>query len=235
MEEKNTALNSNDNTKTEILADDTASAEKSDVKPEKKKEKELKGRRKLFADYQYRDVKTKKGKTVRRKVYTGEHFGYVIPSEYKKNEKAYIRRIKLTYLGFFLAATLMWILPSFALAPTAFGRSDVNIFYVLVPYMVCALPIMLIFLTLFEFLFTKGNRHERAFMEALTVNLKGQIVTFMISAAVTAISQVIFIILNYQNVKATHEVGFFVMLLATAAICFFWLRKQEKFPMQAIK
>ena len=229
------------------------------------KPKKKRGRSRLFDDYQYRDVKNKKGKTVRRKVYTGKHYGYVIPKEYRKNEGAYIRKIKITYVLFLLAVLAVWLIPHFvnaqslgtvvyaeeiegyvppaptsdtvASAQALFGtKIDTQFFYVLLPDLVCALPMLLIGMTLFEFIFTGGNRHEQAFMEALTKNMRGQTIMLMIAAGITAISDVVFIISNYKVIKSpASEVAVFLLMAAIIGICLLWLRTQAKYVMEEEK
>lgn len=233
-------------------------------------EKKVRGRRRLFSDYQYADVKTKSGKTVRRKVYKGKHYGYIIPHDYKKNEAAYIRKIKLTHCLFLLAIIAVWALTSTALNAQGLGavvyaseiegyeshvtdvtessdvtasaiaifgeKVDVQYFYVLLPYLVCVLPMLLMLMTLVEFVFTGGNRHEQAFMEALTVNLRGQTITLMIAAGVTFIGEVVFIFTNYKVIRSSFtEVGLCALMLCIIGVCILWLGRQEKFKMEEKK
>jgi len=233
-------------------------------------EKKLRGRRRLFSDYRYAEVKNKKGKTVRRKVYQGKHYGYVIPKEYKGREAAYIGKIKLIYALFFIVLAAIWFVTSAAVPAQGLGKvvfvkdlpnytpaetvsSDVaassdtaasaaalfgekvNVqhFYVLLPYLVCALPLLLMLMTLVEFIFTKGNKHEQAFMEALTSNLRGQTITLMIAAAVTAVGETVFIISNFRVILSPFaEVGLIALMLCIIGVCIFWLGKQEKYKME---
>lgn len=209
---------------------------KKDTEKKKDGEKKLRGRKRLFADYQYREVKSKNGKTKRRKVYTGKHYGYVIPSAYKKNEKGFLNRIKLFYFGILAVLVLLWLVPLTVLEAQGFGgygNKDMNFFYVFMPHMVTALPLMLMTMTLVEFVCTRGNRHELAFAEALTKNLRGQTITAMICSGVCAISETIFIILNHNKIASLgRELSIIAIMAGIIVVCIFWLKLQDSLRME---
>ncbi len=210
--------------------------------PEKKaKANEPRGRRRLFADYRYKEVKNKKGKTVRRKVYTGKYYGFMIPGSYKKNEKEFINRIKLTFSLCFLAIAALWVISGVAIHPLGLGAGQNTgfsgqHFYVLLPYIMCALPIFLMFLTIAEFIFTKGNRHEKAFAEALKQNLKWQTVMEMICALLCLVCEAVFIVINYNEITVfISEFALIIFMAAIIAVSLFWLRMQDGLPMEVKK
>lgn len=245
-ENKNVDENTNIEEKTAAEAVETKTPEtgkkdgepKTQKKASGKKANEPRGRRRLFADYRYKDVKNKKGKTVRRKVYTGKYYGFMIPGSYKKREKEFINRIKLFFSLCFAAIAILWVLAGALIHPLGLGAGQDTGFtgqhyYVLLPYIVCALPIFLMFMTVVEFIFTRGNRHEKAFAEALKQNLKWQTVMAMICALLCLVCEVIFIIINYNEISAfIHEFALILFMAAIAGVCFFWLKLQDGLRME---
>lgn len=217
------------------------SKQKKNATEKKAKANEPRGRRRLFADYRYKEVKNKKGKTVRRKVYTGKYYGFMIPGSYKKNEKEFINRIKLTFSLCYLAISALWVLSGVAIHPLGLGAGQSTgfsgqHFYVLFPYIMCALPIFLMFLTIVEFIFTKGNRHEKAFAEALKQNLKWQTVMEMICALLCLICEAVFIVINYNEITDfIYEFTLIIFMAAIVAVSLFWLKMQDGLPMEVKK
>ena len=220
------------------LVDKNETESKKNNTKKKAEKNQLHGRRRLFADYQYKEYTNKKGKTKRKKVYTGQYYGYVIPKQERKNEAAYLGKIKLIYSVIWVLMVAMWVLASSVTNAMGLGyKGDTGFqgqhFYVLLPYLCGALPLMLSIMTIIEFIFTKGNKHERAFAESLKQNLKGQTITALVCGVLTILSETLFVFLNFkQIISINNEIILVIFMAAYSAISVIWLRFQASFPME---
>lgn len=207
------------------------------------------GRRKYFSDYPFQDIPKKNGKgTKSRRVYAGNYYSYVIPEDYKDSPDTFVNRIKGFYAVISIIAVALWALGSFLGA----GSHTESTFYVVGPYIILVLPVVLILFTVVEFLFTKNRKYERVFADALSKKLRMKTVFTMIGSGFCAVTEAVYLVIKacekqiegglisvaaangQELVSIWYDIGYIALFIALGFLAYFFLKLQDSLKIEPV-